>query len=62
MFARAGFFITFWEGSSGDYWGWRILILLQVIPALGFAGCLRNLPESYVQASQSRQTSLLTLT
>ena len=60
MYFRAGFFITFWDGSSGDYWGWRVLILLQVIPALAFAGCLANLPESYVQASQHCHRALLT--
>ncbi|KAK3179288.1 hypothetical protein K4F52_009259 [Lecanicillium sp. MT-2017a] len=42
----AGFFITFWKGSAGNYWGWRVLILVQLLPALSFAAGLTYIPES----------------
>ncbi|SPO05550.1 related to ASD-3 ascus development protein 3 [Cephalotrichum gorgonifer] len=41
-----GYGMTFWTGPTGDYYGWRISILLQLIPALTFAFGLSFAPES----------------
>jgi hypothetical protein len=38
--------MTFWTGPSGEAWGWRVSILLQLIPALTFAAGLPFLPET----------------
>ncbi|XWW99262.1 hypothetical protein V2A60_007271 [Cordyceps javanica] len=42
----AGYFITFWQGKAGEYWGWRTLILIQLIPSLTFAAMLPFIPET----------------
>lgn len=44
--ARVGYGMTFWTGSAGDYYGWRVSILLQLLPALTFAAGLPFTPES----------------
>ncbi|CAI4211710.1 unnamed protein product [Parascedosporium putredinis] len=41
-----GYFMTFWTGETGDYYGWRISLLLQLIPALTFGFGLPFVPES----------------
>lgn len=47
----AGYFMTFWKSAFGEFWGWRILILLQLIPAFIFAVGLPYLPERLVLRS-----------
>ncbi|CEJ79843.1 hypothetical protein VHEMI00058 [[Torrubiella] hemipterigena] len=42
----AGYFITFWSSAAGQFWGWRVLILVQLLPAGVFAYSLPRLPES----------------
>ncbi|OAA52965.1 ascus development protein [Cordyceps fumosorosea ARSEF 2679] len=42
----AGYLITFWKGDAGEYWGWRVLILMQLLPALAFAAMLPLMPET----------------
>lgn len=42
----AGFFVTFWKGTAGQYWGWRMLILVQLLPSLFFAAMLPYIPET----------------
>lgn len=42
----AGFGVTFWKSSVGNFWGWRVLILAQLLPAAIFAARLPCLPES----------------
>ncbi|KAI9151476.1 ASD-3 ascus development protein 3 [Paramyrothecium foliicola] len=41
-----GFGMTFWTSSAGVAWGWRVSILLQLIPASIFAAGLPFLPET----------------
>lgn len=38
--------MSFWTGPTGDFYGWRVSILLQLIPALTFAAGLPFTPES----------------
>ncbi|OAA35843.1 ascus development protein [Beauveria brongniartii RCEF 3172] len=42
----AGYFVTFWRGAAGLYWGWRTLILVQLLPSLIFAALLPYIPET----------------
>ncbi|KEZ43406.1 hypothetical protein SAPIO_CDS4578 [Scedosporium apiospermum] len=41
-----GYGMTFWTGETGDYYGWRVSLLLQMIPALTFGFGLPFVPES----------------
>jgi MFS family permease len=41
-----GYGMTFWTSEAGVYYGWRVSILLQLVPAFTFAGGLPFLPES----------------
>lgn len=43
---RAGYFITFWKSKVGEYWGWRTLELIQLVPSLAFAAMLPCIPET----------------
>lgn len=43
---RVGYAMTYWTGPTGDYYGWRVSILLQLLPALTFAAGLPFTPES----------------
>lgn len=38
--------MTFWTGPRGDYWGWRVSMLLQLAPAIFFAAGLLFVPET----------------
>ncbi|KAK8143682.1 hypothetical protein G3M48_006884 [Beauveria asiatica] len=42
----AGYFVTFWKDAAGQYWGWRTLILVQLLPSLIFAALLPYIPET----------------
>lgn len=44
---RVGYGMSFWTGEAGDFWGWRVSILIQLAPALVFFSGLPFLPESY---------------
>ncbi|KAJ3497140.1 hypothetical protein NLG97_g2118 [Lecanicillium saksenae] len=44
----AGYFITFWTGDTGEFWGWRTLILAQLAPSLAFAAMLPHIPETWL--------------
>lgn len=55
---RAGYFITFWKNAAGEYWGWRILILFQILPALIFTAMLPSMPETYISCLHWRGTKL----
>ncbi|OHW92392.1 ascus development protein [Colletotrichum incanum] len=41
-----GFFMRFWTSSVGHFWGWRLSILLEIIPALMFGLGLPWIPET----------------
>ncbi|KAK5995356.1 MFS-type transporter oryC-like protein [Cladobotryum mycophilum] len=41
-----GYGMTFWNGPAGEYWGWRVSILIQFIPALIFGAGLPFLPDT----------------
>ncbi|KAH7309779.1 general substrate transporter [Stachybotrys elegans] len=41
-----GYGMTYWTGPAGEYWGWRVSILLQMLPAAIFAIGLPFLPET----------------
>lgn len=43
-----GYAMTFWTGARGEYYGWRVSLLLQAVPALAFGAGLPFIPESYV--------------
>lgn len=43
---RVGYGMSFWTGPAGDFYGWRVSVLLQLIPALMFAAGLPFTPES----------------
>lgn len=45
-YVRVGFLMRFWDSSSGIYYGWRVSILLEIIPALIFGGGLHWIPET----------------
>ncbi|TQS32498.1 hypothetical protein Golomagni_07182, partial [Golovinomyces magnicellulatus] len=42
----AGYFVTFWKSEIGHFWGWRVLILMQLIPAFIFGSGLPYMPET----------------
>ena len=44
--ARVGYGMSWWTGAKGDFYGWRISILLQLIPALIFASGVPFIPET----------------
>ncbi|OAA75977.1 ascus development protein [Akanthomyces lecanii RCEF 1005] len=52
----AGYFITFWKSEAGEYWGWRTLELIQLIPSLAFATMLPYIPETPRWLLQSGDT------
>ncbi|EFQ36379.1 hypothetical protein CGRA01v4_13736 [Colletotrichum graminicola] len=41
-----GYFIRFWRSRAGDFWGWRLSILLEIVPALIFGLGLPWIPET----------------
>ncbi|KJZ76919.1 hypothetical protein HIM_03796 [Hirsutella minnesotensis 3608] len=41
-----GYGMTFWTGRQGHYWGWRISILIQLVPAIWFALGLYFVPDT----------------
>ncbi|KAG9256850.1 general substrate transporter [Emericellopsis atlantica] len=41
-----GYGMSFWKTTSGDFWGWRFSIFLQIIPATIFLLGLPFLPET----------------
>ncbi|KAM4062713.1 major facilitator superfamily protein [Hirsutella rhossiliensis] len=41
-----GYGMTFWTGPHGKYWGWRVSILLQFVPAIVFVAGLFFVPET----------------
>ncbi|PNH45437.1 hypothetical protein VD0004_g2462 [Verticillium dahliae] len=41
-----GYFMTYWTSASGHYYGWRLSICLELVPALTFAAGLPWIPES----------------
>ncbi|PNY25182.1 Glucosidase 2 subunit beta [Tolypocladium capitatum] len=43
---RVGYGMTYWTGPAGEYWGWRVSILIQLLPALVFAAGLPRLPDT----------------
>ncbi|KAJ0168544.1 putative polyol transporter 4 [Colletotrichum tanaceti] len=43
---RVGFFMRFWQSSVGYFWGWRLSILLEIVPALVFGLGLPWIPET----------------
>lgn len=43
---RVGYGMTFWTGPNGKYWGWRVSILFQIVPAVIFAAGLFFVPET----------------
>ena len=38
--------MSYWTGEAGEYWGWRVSILIQLVPALAFAAGLPFFPET----------------
>jgi len=55
-----GYGMTFWTSEAGVYYGWRVSILLQMVPAFTFAVGLPFLPESprwLVEKGQTEQAS-----
>ncbi|PHH67951.1 hypothetical protein CDD83_6331 [Cordyceps sp. RAO-2017] len=43
-----GYGMSFWTGPAGQRWGWRVSILVQLLPAGFFAAGLLFLPETCV--------------
>ncbi|KAK1570043.1 general substrate transporter [Colletotrichum navitas] len=41
-----GYFMRFWRSRAGDFWGWRLSILLEIVPALIFGLGLPWIPET----------------
>ncbi|EEY23545.1 ascus development protein [Verticillium alfalfae VaMs.102] len=41
-----GYFMTYWTSASGHYYGWRLSICLELVPALTFAAGLPWIPET----------------
>ncbi|GJN71848.1 ascus development protein 3 [Purpureocillium lilacinum] len=41
-----GYGMTFWKGPQGEFWGWRVSILIQLFPAAIFAVGLPFLPDT----------------
>jgi hypothetical protein len=41
-----GYLMTFWTSGTGHYYGWRVSILLEVVPALTFGVGLPWIPET----------------
>ncbi|KAK1964323.1 general substrate transporter [Colletotrichum sublineola] len=41
-----GYFVRFWRSRAGDFWGWRLSILLEIVPALVFGLGLPWIPET----------------
>ncbi|POR34775.1 Glucosidase 2 subunit beta [Tolypocladium paradoxum] len=41
-----GYGMTYWTGPTGEYWGWRVSVLIQLLPALVFAAGLPFLPDT----------------
>ncbi|TQN64772.1 Sugar transporter STL1, partial [Colletotrichum shisoi] len=41
-----GFLMRFWRSSAGYFWGWRLSILLEIVPALVFGLGLPWIPET----------------
>ncbi|UNI22820.1 hypothetical protein JDV02_008674 [Purpureocillium takamizusanense] len=41
-----GYGMTFWKGPQGEFWGWRVSILIQLLPAIVFAVGLPFLPDT----------------
>ncbi|KAK2040758.1 general substrate transporter [Colletotrichum somersetense] len=41
-----GYFIRFWTSRAGCFWGWRLSILLEIVPALIFGLGLPWIPET----------------
>ncbi|KAH7375446.1 ascus development protein [Plectosphaerella cucumerina] len=41
-----GYLMTFWTSDTGHYYGWRVSILLEVVPALTFGVGLPWIPET----------------
>ena len=46
-----GYAMTFWTSEQGEYYGWRVSLILQIVPALAFAVGLPFLPETYVPST-----------
>ena len=38
--------MTYWDSPTGQYWGWRVAILVQLLPAIIFAAGLPLLPDT----------------
>lgn len=41
-----GYGFTFWSSDAGRYWGWRVSILIQLVPAVVFITGLPFLPDT----------------
>ncbi|KAK2001485.1 general substrate transporter [Colletotrichum falcatum] len=41
-----GYFVRFWRSRTGEFWGWRLSILLEIVPALIFGLGLPWIPET----------------
>ncbi|KAK1976589.1 general substrate transporter [Colletotrichum cereale] len=41
-----GYFVRFWKSRTGYFWGWRLSILLEIVPALVFGLGLPWIPET----------------
>jgi MFS family permease len=41
-----GYGMTFWENAQGTYYGWRVSLILQLVPALTFGVGLPFIPET----------------
>ena len=45
---RLGYGMTYWTSPAGKDWGWRVSILIQLMPAFIFIVGLSRLPDTYV--------------
>lgn len=50
--------MTFWTGPAGEFWGWRVSLLLQLPPAILFGIFLPFIPETYVKPPSAIRVQL----